>query len=66
MAYIFQLSDPEVGERFKKFIHRTPGSWERGANSYRILTDHSTDVGMDIRIDEALRAIGIEVFFYED
>ena len=66
VAYIFQLSDPEVGERFKKFIHRTPGSWERGANSYRILTDHSTDVGMDIRIDEALRAIGIEVFFYED
>jgi len=66
VAYIFQLSDPEVGERFKKFIQRTPGSWERGANSYRILTDHSTDVGMDIRIDEALRAIGIEVFFYED
>jgi hypothetical protein len=67
VAYILQLSDPEVGERFAVFLDRAPGSWQRGVGSLRILTEHSSGTTMDQRISVALKSIGVKrVQFYSN
>lgn len=66
VAYILQLSDREVKERFEKFTARSPGSWQRGPSRYRDLIEHSDDTTMDFRIEQALKKLGLKTSFYVD
>ena len=66
VAYILQLSDREVKERFEKFTRRSPGSWERAPSRYHVLIEHSDDTTMDFRIEQSLNKLGLKTSFYAD